>query len=224
MKYTYRTGWSIVATQTSRFIDLAQDIAANLQARYQPILDSLTPQQQRAAAGSAVALLHVLVVVALLLGLRVSVPVSAPEFEMTLGGPIGERAAPTPRMFVPKLQTVQQPQPAPPQPDDTYQANVAQPSGSSNVTMPAEAIASEHAFPPMPLGLNAQKPMIVRLAVSITEEGAISDASVQASSGDTTLDDLAIAWVKAHWRYLPARQDGNAIAVVTTAVVGFAPA
>ena len=46
-------------------------------------------------------------------------------------------------------------------------------------------------------------------------------AELQSSSGHSELDDAAIAWLKAHWRYTPAMQSGKAVPSNTSVVVTF---
>ncbi len=88
-------------------------------------------------------------------------------------------------------------------------------TGAPDVTEPAEAIAETHTFPAPPVGAKPSSPVTVRLLLSITADGFVSDASVIASSGSSTLDQLAVDWTKAHWRYRPARRDGMTIPVQT---------
>jgi protein TonB len=104
--------------------------------------------------------------------------------------------------------------------DSILIADAIAPSGSPNVTTPATAIAEQHTFPRMPL-LSKEKTATVRLLLSIATDGTVVDASVAESSRNAALDSLAIAWVKAHWRYRPALQNGEPIAVVTTAIMTF---
>jgi TonB family protein len=44
---------------------------------------------------------------------------------------------------------------------------------------------------------------------------------VVSSSGHADLDEAAVAWVKSHWRYQPAMQNGGAVPATTNAVVTF---
>ncbi len=217
---TLWAAWDPAVAITSDLVTMAREFEAAAYARYAAILERASLPQERGAAITAVTLIHVIVALALLLGLRSHFPVASHEVEMTLGGPIGA-TTPPPKFIVPKLPTALPPL-APS--EDTFQANVVQPAGSPNVTMPAQAIAAEHAFPPLPADLPHRGGLLVRLVISITPDGAIDDATVQQSCGISALDDLAIAWVKAHWRYTPAMQNGQAIAVTTTAVVAFSSA
>lgn len=60
----------------------------------------------------------------------------------------------------------------------------------------------------------------VRLQVLVDEQGAVAEASVIASSGDTRLDAAALEFVR-RWRYRPAVQDGQPRRVHTYATVRF---
>ena len=55
----------------------------------------------------------------------------------------------------------------------------------------------------------------------VADDGTVSDAVVDSSSGSREIDTLAIAWVKAHWRYRPALRGGLPVVVTTTAIVPF---
>jgi protein TonB len=61
----------------------------------------------------------------------------------------------------------------------------------------------------------------VQLEMNIDDQGNVTDASVVQSSGYDGLDQAAIAWVKAHWRYHPATRDGKAVSSSTQAQVTF---
>jgi periplasmic protein TonB len=61
----------------------------------------------------------------------------------------------------------------------------------------------------------------VRLALQIDALGVVTGASVEKSSGYDGLDAAAIDWVKAHWRYKPAMQNGTAMPTTTQASVVF---
>jgi protein TonB len=61
----------------------------------------------------------------------------------------------------------------------------------------------------------------VLLRLAINADGQVSDAEIVRSSGYDELDEAAAIWVKAHWRYLPALQNGQPVAATTTALVTF---
>lgn len=87
---------------------------------------------------------------------------------------------------------------------------------------PAVAIEKTHTIPPYPMSarrLNQQG--TVRLSLTVSPDGNVSDISVIVSSGTPALDDVALAWVKSHWRYKPATKDGHAVAATVHAIVIF---
>lgn len=60
----------------------------------------------------------------------------------------------------------------------------------------------------------------VKLEFTITQDGAVANATVLKSSGFPDLDDAALEAVQT-WRYKPAQQDGKPIAVVSAANIKF---
>ena len=86
----------------------------------------------------------------------------------------------------------------------------------------ARALLATHTtpdYPPVSRRLGEQGTL--RLKLLITPQGAVGEATVESSSGFKRLDDTAVQWVKAHWRYQPAFQGSTAISYVTQAVVTF---
>ena len=73
----------------------------------------------------------------------------------------------------------------------------------------------------MPAGSQLESQASVQLILSVTETGTVSGAQIRGSSGFRVLDDIAVAWVKDHWRYRPAMLDGKPVAVTTLAIVIF---
>ena len=61
----------------------------------------------------------------------------------------------------------------------------------------------------------------VLLHLTISAEGNVAGASVTQSSGFADLDQSAVAWVLAHWKYKPAIRGGVAVASATDAAVVF---
>lgn len=51
----------------------------------------------------------------------------------------------------------------------------------------------------------------VNLVLTISIDGTVRDASVAKSSGYDRLDQAAITWVKAHWRFKPPTQEGKPV-------------
>jgi len=81
-----------------------------------------------------------------------------------------------------------------------------------------------HANPPVgipaPLRQLAEKASAL-LRVLVLANGEIGDAQIAKSSGNPELDRLAIAFVKANWRFQPAAYLGRAVQDWTTVAVAF---
>jgi protein TonB len=87
---------------------------------------------------------------------------------------------------------------------------------------PAQAIAATHTipeYPPVSRRLGEQGTLTLK--ITITEQGAVSDAKLESSSGFARLDEAAMEWVKAHWRYRPAMQRGKTVPSIVLAEVTF---
>lgn len=88
--------------------------------------------------------------------------------------------------------------------------------------VPAQAIAATHTipeYPPVSRRLGEQGTLTLR--ITITDQGAVGDARLESSSGFARLDEAAMQWVKAHWRYRPAIQRGKAVPSIMLAEVTF---
>lgn len=89
-------------------------------------------------------------------------------------------------------------------------------------TLPVRALADTHTIPPYPpLALRLAHEGTVRLRIAVDEQGIVLSADVLQSSGHDELDTAGVAWVKSHWRYQPAMQDGHAVSGATNAIVTF---
>ena len=87
---------------------------------------------------------------------------------------------------------------------------------------PARALLATHTtpdYPPLSRRLGEQGTL--RLKLTITTQGAVSEATVVNSSGHSRLDEAAIDWVKAHWRYQPAMRGLTPVPSTADAVVTF---
>jgi len=101
---------------------------------------------------------------------------------------------------------------------DAGPASPAQPP----VLVAAEAITPTHTIPPYPpIAVRLNQTGNVELKLQIDEYGNVTEAAVEKSSGYESLDNAAIAWVVAHWRYEPATRDGKPIASTMNAKVTF---
>ena len=110
-------------------------------------------------------------------------------------------------------------------PDPNAQSINVQPQQNPPV-QPVDASASgltnTHTTPPYPAmarRLGQQGTVILSITVSV--DGSVSAAQVARSSGVPELDQSAVDWVKAHWRYKPAMQGGVAVPSNTQAAVKF---
>jgi protein TonB len=102
----------------------------------------------------------------------------------------------------------------PPQP-------VATPAPAPTPTV-LSAITRTHTLPPYPdLSRKLNEAGTVTLNVTINEQGDCTDASVATSSGSQRLDDAAVQWVKARWRWNPPTQNGQPTAARTQVRVTF---
>lgn len=199
----------------------------------------LTPA--RIASIGFVALLHVLFIYALITGLaqrfvqqiphEITAEVVKPPPEKPQPPPPVEVNLPQPAMptVQPPMVKIQQPRvvthaittvvapPAPPTPAPPVVVKAPPPAPT-----PAKGIMSTHTRPPYPpeaLRLSQQGKVLLRMA--ITADGSVSDASVVGSSGSSALDQAAVEWVKEHWRYKPATQDGHPVATTQEAAIVF---
>ncbi|MBV8977162.1 MAG: energy transducer TonB [Alphaproteobacteria bacterium] len=86
----------------------------------------------------------------------------------------------------------------------------------------ASAIAATHTIPDYPaLARHMGWEGKVVLHLSISPQGIVTAADVVRSSGYDELDQAAVSWVIAHWRYNPAIEDGSPVASETDAAVVF---
>jgi protein TonB len=86
----------------------------------------------------------------------------------------------------------------------------------------ASGVSSTHStppYPPMARRLGQQGTVI--LSITVAADGSVSAAQIATSSGFPELDQTAVGWVKAHWRYKPAMQGGVAVPSTTQAAVKF---
>ena len=74
-------------------------------------------------------------------------------------------------------------------------------------------------YPPIEARLGHQGTVMLRL--TINPQGVVTDATVVRSSGYEVLDDVARAWVMAHWRYQGAIRGGVAAPGAVTVGVKF---
>jgi len=92
-----------------------------------------------------------------------------------------------------------------------------------NLTRPLQALPQWHRFPPLPDGITAKGPVGAEVLLLVDTDGAVMDAAVLHTSGADWLDQQAIDWVKANWRYRPALAGTKPVVATTSAVVVFTP-
>jgi protein TonB len=149
-------------------------------------------------------------------------------------------------VFFPKTDTGTKPPPAPPtdpnvKPPDVYVPApdfppMSDDGGGTRITTgpttPPNAfgptdhgplsVAATHTVPPYPpiyARLGSQGTVVLRLTIS--PQGYVTDAVVLRSTGIPGLDDVARAWVIAHWRYQPAIRGGAAVPSTANVAVEF---
>lgn len=192
----------------------------------------MTPE--RIAGIGFVAVLHVIVLWAIVVGLVQKIAQTPPP------GPITARfdpvkpvpPPPAPKMPVvtvddPVTASVPKPiidiQPETPTHTDAKPPHTPLPPVTATVAdTPALGIVATHTIPPYPLlerRLGEQGTVTLRLMIS--PQGIVTGADIVKSSGYPGLDQGAIAWVMAHWKYKPAVQNGSPVASQTTAAVMF---
>lgn len=104
------------------------------------------------------------------------------------------------------IATTTQPQPVTPQVPDSA----------------ASGMSDTHTTPPYPADArNLSQQGTVTLMLSIDAIGVVTNAQVKTSSGYPELDQTAVNWVIAHWRYKPAIQNGQPVASTSLAAVKF---
>ena len=86
----------------------------------------------------------------------------------------------------------------------------------------ATGVAGTHTIPPYPeLDRRLGNQGTVELKLSISPQGIVMAADVVKSSGFARLDQAAQSWVIQHWKYKPATKGGEPVASTTTAAVMF---
>jgi protein TonB len=86
----------------------------------------------------------------------------------------------------------------------------------------AASVPGTHSTPPYPaIARNLSHAGQVLLQLVVSERGDVTQATVVTSSGFGELDEAAVSWVVAHWKYRPAIQNGQPIPSQTQAIVKF---
>jgi TonB family protein len=194
----------------------------NLPDRLRERLAMLRLRQIDVAGAVLVVILHVLVIWAI--SLNIAPKVSPPQID---------------ELHVAFFRTLPQPNPAEPPPvelapliqqpptivveDDPSRTSVA-------VVSPADVLAprpdpSHPNEPPSAATMQGSPTKVppIFLNLLVMEDGTVETATIVQSSGDSSIDDRVIAYVKAHWRFLPALvKQQTAIQYWMTVAVRFA--
>jgi len=191
-----------------------------------------TGGRSRYAIGAAfVVALHVVLIWALANGLAVKLGIYTPPvletrvIDTPQVQPKQETPPPQPKMEQIKP-TEQTPEPliqiAPDPSAQTIQVPPQQQAPQMPVSASVQGLVNTHTTPPYPPNARrlGQEGRVV-LSLAIGADGAITDAQVASTSGFPELDQAALEWVKAHWRYKPALQSGVAVTSTTQAAVKF---
>jgi protein TonB len=189
----------------------------------------MTPKRAMIIGG--VGLLHIAAIYGLMNGMVAkAIDIIKPPIEVTVD--TTKPAKPEPVPLPPKLVQPTQPTVAAVQPPDIVidtppqQAITVPPTIPTNTQPPADAnasgLTSTHTVPPYPaVARTASHQGTVLLQLVVSPEGAVASATVATSSGFPELDQAAVTWVMAHWKYKPALQNGMAVASQTQAAVKF---
>jgi len=193
----------------------------------------MTPR--RAAIVGGVGLLHVAAVYALITGMATTV---IKQVEHVIEVSTVEPTTPPKLVPMPPVVKVVQPAqttttPTMPPPDiviaSTEPVSIPLPPPThteTNPVLPVDSgpagVMNTHTTPPYPpLARSQSHQGTVHLAMTISALGDVTAANVLESSGFPDLDEAAVAWVIAHWKYKPALQGGVAMAGQTQAAVRF---
>ena len=99
-------------------------------------------------------------------------------------------------------------------------ADTASPRTPPTVAMPGRSKSCLQYYSSKAIAMRAQG--TTRLAFTIGVDGIPRDISVDSSSGNADLDDAALTCIAKDWRYIPATQDGEPVAVPWKASVTWA--
>ncbi len=186
------------------------------------------PPAQRYAGFAFVGLLHVALIWALINGLAVKIVKEIPHvmkadvIEVQPEQPREKLPDIKPAVETPRTDTIPEPDikidaATPPPPITAAPAQEAPTADTA-----ASALGSTHTIPPYPpsarrLGHEGR----VQLRLTISPQGQVVKAEVVTSSGWPELDQEAVNWVEAHWRYKPAIRGGVPVMATAMAAVKF---
>jgi len=188
--------------------------------------------QRRMMIIGSVAMLHVLIVYALVSGMAQKIMQAVPHtltIDMVPQNTDTKNVPPPPKPTLVQPQVTQNTLPPPgisiastEQPPINVQPTPPQPSSTVTPDAGATGLAYTHTTPPYPeLARKLTEQGTVTLQMTISAQGDVTSATVLQSSGFPDLDQAAVSWVQQHWRYKPAMQNGQAVPSQAKAAVKF---
>jgi len=183
----------------------------------------------RAVAIGAVVLLHVVAVYALVTGMTAQiVKLLPPDIQLAwvdTAPPKTVPVPPQPKLIDPVAPTIPTaPDPVIKTPKSDGSVINVMPSQTNPATTDSSAagVGSTHSTPPYPGEARALSHQgMVLLQITVSPQGDVVAANVVQSSGYAELDQSAVSWVIAHWKYRPAIVGGVAVTSQTQAAVKF---
>lgn len=204
--------------------------------------------QQRLAGIAAVAAIHAAFLYAFITGMAQNAVTAIPHLLEVKFAPPTEHVQPPPPPELPNVEVASVPEVAAPviriaRPPVHHTITVAKappkavpvspapavpavtpeiPAKAAVAPTAASGIAGTHTTPPYPnLARKLGEQGTVKLRIALDARGAVTGVTVLDSSGHARLDDAAVDWVKAHWRYRPATRDGAPVPSTAVANVVF---
>ena len=176
-----------------------------------------------------VGLLHLVAIYALVTGLVPKIAkIIPPDLVVTMDPVKDKPLAPVTQPKLPDVEATPVDEMTPPDiviADDASRPTVPQtPEHFASIApdTAASSIASTHSTPPYPgIARKMGEQGTVKLRLAISAQGTIVGADVVQSSGFPDLDQTAVDWVVAHWKYRPAVRGGVAVASTALAAVIF---
>jgi periplasmic protein TonB len=187
----------------------------------------MTPN--RAIAIGIVALLHVVAIYALITGMTAQiVKLLPPDLQVAWVDTAPPKTVPVPPQpklidpVAPTMPTAPEPVIKTPNADGSVINVTPSQTNPAPANSSATGVSSTHSTPPYPLDARALSHQgTVILQITVSPQGDVVAATVAQSSGYAELDESAVSWVIAHWKYRPAIVGGVAVTSQTQAAVKF---
>jgi protein TonB len=179
-------------------------------------------KKSRTVATSVVIGIHVVIVVALIVGLRVA---AMHKELLSLNASVEQAKAVPKAPPPPPPDLIRPPPPTSVVPDFAIvapppKAAPAPPAPAAPIAKVAptklESITRTHTLPPYPTisqRLGEQGTTTIKVTISV--EGNVTAAVLEKSSGSDRLDQAAIEYVKEHWRWKPPTREGKPVEATT---------